>query len=362
MDFVNESKAAAGWTLGFEPDGRELVVVAIKATYAIPGDGNEPQLANEQVQLTEADVFSGVPGLSAPIYESDYAHRKPFCDVLVNGSAYAPIGKPVRQVRVGVKVGAMAKTFSVVGNRLWQVHGADVSVSAPEPFDAMSISYDNAFGGVDESNADQHETKTYLPNPVGRGFSHFIKGLDGKPLPNTEEPGRSIADPKGSYAPMSFGSVGRNWQPRAQFAGTYDQEWLDDHAPFWPADFDYRYFQAGPEDQQIPYPSGGEEVVLTNLTPDGNVRFNIPVRLMPVLFIPHRGRDIQVEAKIDTILIEPDMGRFAVTWRVGYPLRKSCFDLMRVVAGKTSREWFGRQRFGKPYYGNLAEMARARRR
>lgn len=43
-DFVNESKVAAGWTMGFERDGRELIAVAIKATFVIQDNGGEPQL------------------------------------------------------------------------------------------------------------------------------------------------------------------------------------------------------------------------------------------------------------------------------------------------------------------------------
>jgi hypothetical protein len=361
MDFVNQSKVAAGWTMGFERDGRELIVVAIKATFVMPKDGREPELAEDQAKLIEADEFLGEPGLSAPRYETDYAHRKPFCDVLINGSAYAPDGKATRQVGVGVRVGSMVKTFAVTGNRVWRGGMVGVSASTPEPFESMPISYNNAFGGVDERKGDPSSIKTYLQNPIGRGYSHYKKDLDGKPLPNTEEIGKPIEDPNGRYRPMSFGPIGRNWQPRVHFAGTYDQKWLDHRAPFWPDDFDDRYFQAAPPDQQIPYPTGGEDVVLKNLTTDGHVHFKLPTLMMPVLIISHRGPPQEIEAMIDTMIIEPDLGRFSLTWRVSYALRKSCFDLMRVVAGKTSKEWFGRQRFGrKPYYKNLAEMIRAK--
>src|SRR6188474_3127882 len=101
MELVKQLTADAGWCLGFQPDGRELLVVAVKATFALPADGGEPTLAKEQIPLTKGDEFTGEPGVSATRYESDYAHRKPFCDVLVNGSAYAPHGEPVKRVTVG---------------------------------------------------------------------------------------------------------------------------------------------------------------------------------------------------------------------------------------------------------------------
>jgi hypothetical protein len=362
MDFVNESKVSAGWTMGFERDGHELVVVVIKATFLIPKNREEPQLAAGQEKLIEADVFTGEPGLSAPLHEVDYAHRKPMCDVLLNGSAYAPDGEPALQVTVGVKVATMAKSFTVTGDRRWRGSGDGAHPSDPESFLVLPISYDNAYGGVDANDTAPSDVHTYMTNPVGRGYSYFKRDLDGKVLPNTEERGKPVTDPGAAYTPMAFGSLGRNWVPRVSFAGTYDQAWLDDRAPFWPDDFDYRYFQAAPPEQQIPYPAGGEEVVLRNLTPEGYLQFRLPVQSMPVLFIPANGRAQETQANIDTVLIEPDLGRFCLTWRACYPAARSCFDLRRVVAGKTSQAWYGRQRFGgKPYYENLAELVRARR-
>jgi hypothetical protein len=361
MDFVNETNVEAGWTVGFQRDGRELVVVVIKATFLISNGDGEAPLAAEQVKLVEADQFSGEPGRSAPVYESDFAHRKPFCDVLVNARAYAAGGRPTHQVSVGVKVATMVKTFAVTGNRVWQSDIVGVSATTPELFTVVPISYDNAFGGADVSKDDPQNVRTYLENPVGRGYSYFKRNLDGRPLPNTEEFRKPVEKPNGNYRPMSFGPIGRNWQPRTRFAGTYGQDWLDYRAPFWPDDFDDRYFQAAPSDQQIPYPTGGEEVLLRNLSTDGYVSFKLPTVSMPVLFVPYRGRAEQLDSVIDTVVIEPDLGRFTMTWRVSYPLRRNCFELMRIVAGKTSREWMIGQRFpGKPYYRGLSELIRAK--
>src|SRR5579871_1748026 len=119
MEFVNETKVQAGWTLGFQPDGRELLVVAIKATYQLRGNGDEPVLCEVQEKLVESDTFTGEPGFSATKYEVDYAHWKPQCDVLVNGSAYAPGGRPATSVMVGLRVGVVNKRFNVVGDREW---------------------------------------------------------------------------------------------------------------------------------------------------------------------------------------------------------------------------------------------------
>ena len=120
-------------------------------------------LAEEQVPLTESDVFTGEPGLSAPVYESDYAHRKPRCDVLLNGSAYAPKGsrRTVSRSHSGRFDGEVVRC-----RRESRLEGGVLLVSAtdPEPFTVMPISYDNAFGGVDRSQKDPLKHHWYPPN------------------------------------------------------------------------------------------------------------------------------------------------------------------------------------------------------
>jgi hypothetical protein len=366
MDFVNETKVSAGWTLGFQPDGRELLIVAVKATFLIRKNGEEASLAEEQVPLTEADKFTGEPGLSAVLYETDYAHRKPVCDVLLNGSAYAPDGKPTERVQVALQVGRMYKSFNVVGDRVWDRFVLNTSSTLPLKFVIKKITYDVAYGGVDSDKKDPSKQKTYLKNPVGVGYYPISEGSDliGKPLPNTEAIGQPVKTTTGDYQPMSFGPIGRNFLSRFPFAGTYNQKWLDNRAPFWPDDFDYCYFQAAPPEQQIPYPAGGEEVVLHNLTPHGLTRFHLPRMRMPVLFIPYRGEDRQLEAVIDTILIEPDQNRFMLTWRASLPLRRNCFELRQLIVGEMPHEWYRRRRAedrGKTYYRSLSELIKAKR-
>ena len=104
MNFNNQSRLPAAWTMGFQPDGRELLVVIVKATYTLPANGKSPTLAAEQVPLVGPDEFHGEPGLSAPRFETDYAHRKAMCDVLLIGSAYAPAAQRVNRCVVSVEV------------------------------------------------------------------------------------------------------------------------------------------------------------------------------------------------------------------------------------------------------------------
>ena len=258
MDLLNGTKMVAGYTLGVEPSAREHLVVVVKGTFDFPANGGEPTLAEEQATFVYADTFTGKPGFSAPLDECDFAFRKPRCDVLVNGAAYAPDGKPTTRVTVGLKVGPMRKVFDVVGDRAWSALPLRIAPEPPRPFVRMPITYDRAFGGLDEFSADKSRHSAYMQNPVGRGYHRQldIAFVDGTPAPNTEERDNPVGKPDGAYRPMALGPVGRGWQPRLGFAGTYDQGWLDNVFPFLPADFREDYYQAAPADQQIAYPKG----------------------------------------------------------------------------------------------------------
>jgi hypothetical protein len=363
MKFTNVSGCEAGWTAGYERDGRELLVVIVKATYDMPQPGDVPRLAAEQVPLVQADEFTGEPGTSAPRRETDYAHRKPGCDVLLVGSAYAPAGRQATEVQVAMQFGTLAKRFSVVGERCWHKSLLGVRAGHPAPFVSMPITYDRAFGGTDCSEeARGGPVHAYLANPVGKGFWRHADPADGAPLPNTEEVGRPVRDHDGTYAPMAFSPIGRWWAPRASYAGTYDQQWLDERAPFWPDDFDDRYFQAAPPDQVLQQAQGDEDVVLRGLTPDGLRAFRLPGQRMSVTFIPHRGKDVTRQAMLDTVLFEPDQNRFCLTWRASLPLGKSIFDVKETIAGNLSETWHRVRRFpGKTYYRSLADAVAARR-
>ena len=343
MELINATRVVAGYTMGMEPSGRELLVVVIKGTFALPRNSAEPlRLAEEQLPLVMADTFTGEPGFSAPVYEVDFAPRKQRVDVLLLGSAYAPNGRPATRVQVGLRVNGVTKTFAVVGERVWQAASTGISASAPRPFTAMPIGYDRAFGGVDDRHEDPAQHAAFMRNPVGRGFHRHLKSewVDGAPLPNTEEINQPIQHPDDQYLPMAFGPIGRGWEPRYCYAGTYDQKWLDEHFPFLPPDFDEQYYQAAPLDQQFDGPLGGHEVAMVNLTPDGRRSFKIPVFEAPVHVFPKKGEREDLKATLDTLVLEPDLERLTMTWRVDRPLKKNMFEIAQVMVGKKGKDWW----------------------
>ena len=136
--------------------------------------------------------------------------------------------------------------------------------------------------------------------------------------------------------------------------------WQRSRAPFLPKDFDERYFQAAPEDQQIEYPNGGKEIELLNLTPVDRVSFSLPTLDVPVEFALRSRTWQEMRPVVDTIVIEPDQGRFSVTLRTSLPLKRNIFEVSEILVGRMSPGWYRSRATGKRYHGTLRGVAKSR--
>ncbi len=373
VELVNGTKMAAGWTLATDPDGRERVVVVVKGTFGLPTPDapDAPlELSPEQHPLVMADEFTGEPGLSATVYESDFPPHKPRCDVLVNGSAHAPGGRPATSVVATLRVSApggtgFEKSIEVVGARVWEKKMLGATPSAPEPFVSTPITYDVAFGGTDASEKNPDKQKCHLANPVGTGYYPHQggKALDGLALPHTQQPGKAVISPTGKYKPMSFGPIGRSFAPRYKRAGTYDDAWQEERFPHLPDDFDPAYHQSAPDDQLIDHPTRPDgtttpvRIELVSMTPEGRLAFELPTMGVPVEFTDGEYERTQTHATLDTIIVEPDLGRVMLAWRTTRPLDRDIFDVRQCVVGRMSRAWYRARLTGKTYYPSIADLA-----
>lgn len=344
----------AGFSVGIDPSGREHAIVVVKRTLAFPSeDGGACTWSAGEAPLVMADVFTGEPGFSAVVREADFALRKPLCDVILTGFAHTPGERPMQRLRVGMAIGPVAKAIDVIGDRHWEPVMMGAEPSEPAPFTTMPISYDYAFGGIDDTDPEVELPPAYLPNPVGRGWHKFRNRdlLEGKPLPNCEAPGEETEVPWEEYTPTSFGPIGRGWPGRLELAGTYDEEWVADVFPFLPDDFDDRYYQCAPEDQRMPHPVGGEQIKLQHLTPDAPplVTMTLPDLSLPVVFA-HRSRgDVEVPAITDTVEIEPELRRISIVSRAAIPLDRDLFELREAIVGRRPRGYWRARRLGKAY-------------
>jgi hypothetical protein len=338
--------------------GQKHCVLVVKGTFDIDVDG-ECTPALEQVPFVFVDQHHGDPGSTAIRYECDFVPVKPRAEVLLNASAVAPGARPVKRLEVSLGGPGLAKKALVIGDRLWLEEPNGFRPSEPEPFTSMPISWDRGFGGADLSHEDVRQRRTELRNLVGLGFhvNSFKDTIVGNRLPNIERPEEPMRLWSDKPEPIGFGPVGRAWQPRIRFAGTYDQRWMDETSPFLPEDFDDRYFQAAPLDQQLPGLSPGVAFGCFNMNEKGPVVLRIPSFDIPVRFV----FDDRIQASrllADTLIIEPNIRRTVIAGRTGVPLPRKFSKLREIQVGPSMP---GRSA-GKPHFKSLGEAVATLRR
>lgn len=345
MELVVGSKylvAAIGTAL--DTSGREHLIVVAKATWRLPAPGERPRPLSPQ-PLCYSDQYYGEPGESAMRYGSDFARFKARCDVLLDGCAHAPGGRPVVGLRAGLRVGALRKEIRVLGPRVWNKTLAGYKLSDPEPFAAMPLHYGLAFGGTLGFDKHGEGRVDALPaNPAGIGWAgrNTLRQLDGQPAPSLEAFDDPVTRPDGTHAPVAFGAVARHWQPRMTYAGTYDAHWRENVFPFLPEDFDERFHQCAPADQQIDHPQGGEEVGLLNLVKGrGELHFRLPALDHVKVRILRKDYSIdEPAARVDTLYFETEQGRFSAVWRASTPIRRRIQEFDTIAVGPVDAAWW----------------------
>jgi hypothetical protein len=328
----NETPFAFDFIVLANEEGRPLLLLVVKATYAITRTGL--QVAREQVPVNWAGEPWGAPGKSSYRYEPEGAFFKPTTDVVLIGHAY-PAQRGDTEVLVALQVGPLRKALRVVGERTWFKSLGRVSMTKPRPFERIPLIWERSFGGWDRTNPDK---PAFEPNnPVGVGFRasarHFEEGLM---LPNLEDPEQMVRELGQRVVPAGVGFTSPEWQPRATYAGTYDEEWQKTRRPGVPKNFDRRFFNAAAPGLVAPsYLKGNEAVIIAHASPRGRLAFSLPGQAAPVVSVEHaRGRDSKPELRLDTLILDTDTERVLLLWRGHLLLEDSPHEVrsLRVTA------------------------------
>lgn len=364
MNIVNTTTMVAEITLAKDREGAEHYLLVIKGTFDISHECDLLTLADEQRPLVYADKYYGDPATTSIKEAYDFAFSKPKTDIVVVGCAYAPRGSDVTSLNVDLVIGKVVnKTIRVVGNRVWE-RGLIVRnrPTEPKPFKRMPLVYERAFGGVDTSHTKSKRHKFHRENLVGVGLHANTdpKVIVGTPLPNLESPSKHIARWGQTTETACLAFVSPSWAPRSNHAGTYDLSWLDSVYPLLPHDFDDFFYQSAPADQVVSHLNREEKVHLTNMNPDGPIRFTIPRIDLPVVFMFKNGGDQHFEPQLDTVVIWAEERKVSMTWRLTVRRIGKIYSLRQVVIGEKSKRWYAMQRSTRPYDENLSECLEAK--
>ncbi len=304
---------ARSWTRGAR--GEHVWLVAVKATFALGAQG--VRLAEKQPEPLLLPEHRGEPASSSLRYEADLTDEKPKTDIVINGTAYSPKGRPHAEILVGARIGAIQKGLKVVGDRVWDRSLAGIRLSAPKPFTSMPIVYERAYGGADLRDPDPQKHRHEARNPIGCGFALKKDHRVGMSAPNILS-----LEGDGLTQPVGFGPIPSHWSPRHEHWGTFDEAWIRERKPLLPTDYRAAALQCAPDDQQSGAPMvGGESVRLINLTPSGQLDFVLP-RIQLTFQTRFGARRIRHEGRLHTVVIEPDELALRMTWLA----RLECHD------------------------------------
>src|SRR5262245_46225213 len=310
---ANKTPFPADYAWVLDRDGNKLWLVVVKATFDVQRDGS-CRIGAEQTAIRQMAETYGDFGKTSVRYETDLAGVKPATDVLVHGDAIAPHGQRVTELDVSVRVGAIKKRLRVIGDRVWETGMLGIRMSAPRQFERMPLVYERAYGGWDRSAADEAQHRLERRNHVGTGFACREEGCVVSSVAKVEDPDHLIARWSDRPAPAGLNAIDCAWSPRRELAGTYDDEWRRTRFPSWAADFDPRYHNCAPRDQQSAgYLAGGERVDIHNMSEHGPLSFHLPK--MQFSFRTRFGRErVEHEGQLCSVIVEPNVPLVILAW------------------------------------------------
>jgi hypothetical protein len=347
--------------LGRTGDDGAFVYGLAKFTYALGGDRLHRAEAEPLLHdLRDPELDPRLPA------DTDFWAVKRATDVVVRGSAFAPGGRPTPRMRVSARIGAHEKQVEVFGDRPVQWTGEGrIRFGEPVPFDAMPMTWENAYGGIDwrvpTPDPERPEVAArlmtdhpgmYPRNPFGKGY--LVEGgeVDEMLLPNLEDPGDLLTpgrlvtgDPRmwwNQPLPCCLDWTHPATFPRycwmgqrvdAWFPGPQDERMPEVRRRLLPPG--YRDVLAARSLDDGPHPSfkqggsagfvlpaleGGEPVQIVGMHPERRqVTFRLPER-RPLLALAIDGEVSTPQVHLHHVVIRPDEERVNLVFRVSAPM------------------------------------------
>ncbi|EGQ9162691.1 DUF2169 domain-containing protein [Vibrio parahaemolyticus] len=287
-----------------DENGDEVWVVVAKRTWQFDGEVWH--------ELGDSEIFDdpqylGEEGFSAMKVDQEFAYTKNNTDVLVYGKARSYAKKPVTYQECRVLIdGHIDKTLAVHGERVWVEHGGSVTLSKPVPFIEKDIDYTCAIGGD-------------LRNRIGGGVADSNKELLEQKVPSVFYPKEEWSSTSKNLRVAGFGPVPPFFEARQTLAGTFDEEWIENRKPMLPLDFDRRFFQSAPADQQCKgFLKGGERLMMSGFCHDDTISFRIPKEKYRAIATFKDG-SYPVDMAMYTLFVDAEKKTISISYTAAFP-------------------------------------------
>jgi len=153
-------------TAELEGSPRRLGLLTAKATFAFDSNGRVELDTQSPLPLFAQDEKTPLGDLPSDLQpRADAAF-----EVILLGHAWAPAGRPVAALTVGLSVGQTRREMLVFGDRFWSAQRR--AIVPAQPFAKMPLDYRRAFGGTVPVHLDR-ESVFDLADPLnrhGKGF------------------------------------------------------------------------------------------------------------------------------------------------------------------------------------------------
>ncbi len=269
-----------------------------------------PMTVLEPLPLVQTDRYQDGAPLSRLLEGTDAVPFRPRVDVWMTGSARAAGGRPCQAM--GVRM-ALYRAGQSLFDKGIHVFGNRANAEAvPEFFVELPLVYERAYGGPGSA-----------ANPVGCGLE------GGAQLPNLIHPWRpGVA--------VGFAPVSSFWQARCRGLSMDQRRQVERAVPSIGAGFDWGFFQAAPDDQQLERLVGEEWLLLEGVHAElGRIESSLPGGQAFGRVLGGAGAVGETVALgLDTVRVCADTQEVRLTWRglfgVGSPRE---LGALRVAAG-----------------------------
>ncbi|MDR1395612.1 MAG: DUF2169 domain-containing protein, partial [Deltaproteobacteria bacterium] len=273
-------------SLTYVSRGRDLLALTLGLGFSLDGGAI----------LEPASVYGVLVQALAPLAGQgavpDLGLGKGEAEFMLAGRAFPPRPGSPEPFAASIQAGPLRRSFLVTGE--------EYAGRVPEPLQPVFLDWSrtayekglNPFG--------------IIPGRT-RGAAGVLAGpqvYDFEPDPAGRRPGRAAAGPACPLPcpPVPGSLLGR---------GTFDQKWLSQSWPGFPADFDFRYFNRAQPKQRLAgsFFRGDEELFLENFHPQKAFSARMPARRLRLILrrlLPGGGRALsEVTPNLDTLWLIP---------------------------------------------------------
>jgi hypothetical protein len=285
-------------------DTRLAAALIARVTYHINADGSLTKTADQPWILSSAP-WDGPAGKMP----SDQVFHRGGVDLFIFGQAWAPRQRSTGAMLVKWELSSGFRSqIAVFGDRVWVRQGRQLVASTPRPFVSLPLSLDCAYGGKDVWDGLEIP---FPNNPNGKGFYLTPEQAVGKPLPNLEDPQRPIRNWNDQPDPVGMGLCPLGFGPHVRESVRFND--LGVMVELKP-----RFFNHAFPKMIAPQVVPGETVLLDGASPNGALRFRIPLLELQMHLRVGQSELVRPLA-IDQIGIEPEKNRVFITYR--FPFR-----------------------------------------